>query len=203
VIEVTAMIQKSIKTAGFLAVLFLFFSTGCAMGEPSRPLLWYGGETFPFEMILPEADHDNAIILRGERTPTSVTVTVTSPERTRGITVRYANGNCILTADTSEIPLSKSAAQGLTVLLDGLLLSSAEGAKLGSDAEGFPTVTFDSLTLTLDENGLPRAILHTETGRTAKITVPAEALTDQNNSEKTNKDQENNEHQNENNGGDF
>jgi len=197
------MIQKSIKAAGFLAVLFLFFFTGCTKPESSRPLFWFGEEDFSFEMTIPTDADDDSILLRGERTPASISLTVISPEGIKGLTVRYANGNCTLTADSSEIPLSKSAAQGLTCLLDGLLLTSAEGAKLGSDTDGFTTVTFDSLTLTLDENGLPRAILDTETGRTAQITVSAETLIEQQNSDNKNKDQPNNEHQNENNGGDF
>lgn len=195
------MILKSIKAAGFLAVLFLFLSTGCA-SQP-RPLLWYGDKNFPFEMTLSADGTENAIVLRGERTPHSVTVTVTSPARMQGLTVCYAKGNCTLTAGDTEIPLSQSAAQGLTGLLDGLLISSTEGAKLGSDADGFSTVTFDSLTLTLDENGLPRAIFDTETGRTATISVSPEALAEEKISDETNKDQQNNEHPNENNSGDL
>lgn len=199
--EVTAMIHKSIKTAGFLAVLFLFFFTGCTAGEHSRPLMWYGEESFPFEMTVP-AD-SGSILLTGERTPCSVTLTVTSPESIQGLTVQYENGNCVLTAGSSVIPLSKSAAQGLTCLLDGLLLSSAEGAQLGSDSEGLTTVTFPPLTLTLDENGLPCGVFDADSGRTAAISVSAEDVTDEKNTNKTDKDQQSNEYQNENNGGDL
>lgn len=201
--EVAAMIQKSTKAAGFLAVLFLFLFVGCTAPKSSRPLLWYGDQSFSLEMTIPAGEKGEPITLRGTRTPDSIRLTVSTPERIRGLTVDYTGGNCVLSAGETVIPLSKSAAQGLTCLLDGLLLSSADGARLGSNEDGFTTVTFDSVILTLDENGLPKGILSTETGRTAELSVQWDESANQKTQENSTKDQQNNEHQNENNGGDF
>lgn len=201
--EVAAMIQKSTKAAGFLAVLFLFLFVGCTAPKSSRPLLWYGDQSFSLEMTIPAGEKGEPITLRGTRTPDSIRLTVSTPERIRGLTVDYTGRNCVLSAGETVIPLSKSAAQGLTCLLDGLLLSSADGARLGSNEDGFTTVTFDSVILTLDENGLPKGILSTETGRTAELSVQWDESANQKTQENSTKDQQNNEHQNENNGGDF
>ncbi len=191
--------KKRTQAAGFLAALFLFLLASCEPAQPKRPLLWYGEHTFPFEMTLSSPNSEGEpVILTGRRTPDSVTVSVVSPERMQGLTVRYANGNTVLSAGSTEIPLSREAAEGLTCLLDGLLVRSADGAKLGSTEEGSSAVTFDTLTLVLDENGLPQSIRDTETGREAGISIQIENLSDE-----TNKDQQNNEYQTENRGGDF
>lgn len=193
------MIKKSKQAAGFIAVCLLLLQTGCMQAGDRRPLLWWGSETFPFEMTLPSpVSEGEPIILTGERTPDSVSVAVVFPERLQGLTVRYGNGNTVLCAGDTEIPLSKDAAEGLTCILDGLLVTSAEGAKIGSTEEGAAILTFDSFALILDENGLPKAILDTESGRRAAFSAELEK-----NSDNTNKDQQNNEHQTENRGGDF
>ncbi len=190
--------KKSTLAAGFLAALFLSLTASCETDQTHRPLLWYAESSFPFELTLSSSENGGeTLLLTGERTPSSLTLSVTSPERMQGLTVRYENGNCILSPDggATEIPLSPKAAEGLTGLLDGLLVTDAENAKLGTDENGNTTAAFPSFTLVLDENGLPQSILDTETGRTAEIRIQS--------SDVTNKDQQQNEYQNENNGGDF
>ncbi len=171
------MKQKPKQAAGLLAVCLILTAllplTGCTKAG-GRPLFWYAEQSFPFEMSL--STPALSFSLTGERTPTAVILTVLSPENLAGLTVTYKDGNCVLASGETAIPLSEKAAEGLTVLLDGLLLSSAEGAKLGSDEKGRTTVASHSLTLTLDENGLPAAIRHEETGREAQILVPANAF---------------------------
>jgi len=209
-IEVAVVIKKSKQAAGFIAVCILLLPICCALfacvpiGKDSRPLLWYSTCTFPFEMTLPSSnDGSSTIHLQGKRTPDSVSLTVVSPEGIKGLTVLYQRGNCTLSAGESTIPLSKKGAEGLTCLLDALLLSSAENAKLGSAEDGKTTLTFDTLTLTLDENGLPAEILQLNTGRKATLSVLPETVIDPKSSDENNKDRKNNEHQTENNSGDL
>lgn len=198
VAAVTDLNKKTKQAAGILAVCVIFLLSGGLMGctPSSRPLLWYADETFPFRMTL-STEH-NTFTMTGERTPQTVTLTLTAPENLAGLTISYTDGSCILSAGETIIPLSDASSEGLTGILDGLLLTSADGAKTGSDADGMTTLTYDTLTLTLDENGLPSVILDGATGRTAQISVSAQSLSDTNN-----KEVENNEHQTENNSGDL
>ena len=163
------------QAAGIFAVCIVLLQTGCKNTVENRPLLWYTEYSFPFEMTLSSPGSANAdgteYTLAGERTPTSVTLSVTAPERLNGLTIRYAGGNCTLSAGETTIPLSREAAEGLTVFLDGLLVSSADGAKLGSSENGLTTAAYDAFTLTLDENGLPAKIRDTASGREAEIKV--------------------------------
>ncbi len=181
------MKHKPKQAAGILAVCIilsvLWTLAGCTVGGGGRPLLWYAPHSFPFEMTLEASD--TAFVLAGERTPEAVTVTVTAPENLAGLTVTYKDGNCVLTMGASawgetRMPLSAKAAEGLTALLDGLLISSADGAILGSNEDGLITATYDAVILTLDENGLPCAIRSTKTGREAAIRVRSESIAEAN-----------------------
>lgn len=168
------------QAAGIFAVCVVLLQTGCKNTVENRPLLWYTEYSFPFEMTVPSADADSGTeyTLTGERTPTSVTLSVTSPEHLNGLTIRYAGGNCTISAGETVIPLSRSAASGLTVLLDGLLAPSPDGAKLGSSEDGSTTAAYDAFTITLDENGLPSKIRDADTGREAEIKIQSSDLSD-------------------------
>lgn len=160
------------QAAGIFAVCIVLLQTGCKNSVENQPLLWYTEYSFPFIMTIPSPniEDDTEYTLAGERTPSSVTLSVISPERLNGLTIRYADGNCTISAGETVIPLSKSGASGLTVFLDGLLAASADGAKLGSSEDG-TTVSFDTFTVILDENGLPSKIRAEESGREAKIQI--------------------------------
>jgi len=185
--------RKLTQAAGILAVCIILSLIGCTKNG-SKPLLWYSDLSFPFEMTL--STPNNLFTLSGERSPSSVSAVVISPENLGGLTILYKDGNCTISAAECEIPLSAEAAKGITVLFDGLLLNSADTAKIGSSEDGRTTISQNNIVLTLDENGLPASILHTESGREAGITVSPEEIKDT-----KNKDQNNNEHQTENQSG--
>ena len=168
--------KKTIKqTAWIFAVCVFLLQTGCKNPVEKRPLLWYTEYSFPFAMTLYSPDGTVSYVLSGEKNADGISVTAVSPEGIRGLNIRYEGGNCTLKAGETVIPLSREAAGGLTRLLDALLVTSPDGAKLGSDAEGRTTAAYEDFTLTFDGNGLPCGIA---AGRQAEITVRLSDITD-------------------------
>ncbi len=145
------------------AILASLSLTACRTAEETDIFAYTSADAI-WQLVI-ESEYGE-ITLDCTKTGGVITAVISSPERSRGVAVRYDGMSCTLDADGMQIPLSAEAADGLTKIFD-IMFRGAEGASIARSADGEETVVTYSLgKLTLGRNMLPASVT---CGRCVKI----------------------------------
>ena len=146
----------------FVLALLLPLLAGCAGKSPEPGLFAFLDSPASFTATFPPLDKTAVpVTCEGRLSSDEITLTVTDPPRTAGLTVRYSQGACTLEVEQGiPIPLSEQAAEPLTSFLKILTAGNSEAdAELKKSPDGSETiVTCPEGILHLNAENLPAAV---------------------------------------------